>query len=322
MRGRLRGALLALPLLIALGACGPFDQLPIVGKPQPPSHLAALDVKLAGTVYAVQGGRVWKLHGGRLDALTPDGQSYAYPAASADGQVTAAALIGKGHAEIAGGGRDFSSLTPLTHPAADPRLASIDIKPSLSADGMTLAFLSDRSSCTRGGGACPDETVWGGPLHGTARRLVAPTFAGGGADFPTFLPDGSAVLFVSWATGKSVVEQVTLRGAVSPLFTPEEGAVLDPVAGPGGRLAFARRKGTATDIGISDLSGAGAVSLTSFGDARQPAWAPDGQSLVFISAHGGSFDLWQVSLSGKDEPKRLSWGADLDANSRPIWIQG
>ncbi|MEA2646470.1 MAG: hypothetical protein QOE92_1553 [Chloroflexota bacterium] len=80
------------------------------------------------------------------------------------------------------------------------------------------------------------------------------------------------------------------------------------------------RRGGGSDVDVGALDGSGASAITSFGDVRQPQWSPDGQRLVFISAHGGTLDLWSVTADGKGEPKRLTWGADLDANARPAWI--
>jgi len=210
-------------------------------------------------------------------------------------------------------------LTALTHPPDDVHFASIDIKPALSPDGARLAFLSDRSQCARTG-TCPDEGVFEGPVHGTPRRVTNPTFESGGDDFPAYLPDGSALIFVTWLSGKSVVEKKMIGGAVTTLFAPGEGDALDLAPGPEGRLAYALRKGDMSDIVVSQLSGTNPVALTSFADARAPAWSPDGQTIVFISPHAGSFDLWSVGLSGKEQPRRITFGADLDANSRPAWV--
>ena len=65
-----------------------------------------------GTIYVAQGGRIWKLRGGKMTALTAAGQQLAYPTASANGAVTAASVIGHGQAQIAVGGPDFAGSTP------------------------------------------------------------------------------------------------------------------------------------------------------------------------------------------------------------------
>src|SRR5258708_39041567 len=88
-----------------------------------------------------------KVHGGKVTALTDPSLQLAAPTASSDGTVTAVSDVGTGQAQIAVGGPDFSGLVSLTPHRTDPHKASLDLKPSLSADGERLAFMSDRLSC-------------------------------------------------------------------------------------------------------------------------------------------------------------------------------
>ncbi|HEV3231104.1 MAG TPA: hypothetical protein VG245_02490 [Candidatus Dormibacteraeota bacterium] len=313
-RGRRAAALLA---LLALAACSGPSGVPLIGPPAPPGTLSVYPgARWPGTIYVAQGGRIWKLKGGRISAVTPSGQSWDYPAASPDGRVTAAAQIGKGHAEIATGGADFANLSPLTHPVADLLKDSNDLKPAVSPDGRRLAFISDRSA------AYSDEAVWEGPFSPYRPRQVSfPPDGSGGDDSPAYLADGSAVLLVMWRAGRAELGQVTLPAArprVVSTFTDQD--VMDPAPGPDGRLAAIRRRAGRSDVAISATpAGDNPTLVTTWGDARQPAWSPDGRSLVFISPHGGSFDLYQIPAAG-GRPQRLTWGADLDANARPAWI--
>jgi Tol biopolymer transport system component len=311
---------------LAIAACDP-PSVPFIGKAQTPKELTAMDPakQLKGTIYIVSGGRVWRLRGGSLSALTAKEQKLGYPAVSSDGQRTAVAIIGTGHSEIALGGPDFAGMSSLTTPPSDPHKASIDLKPTFSPDGQRLAFMSDRSKC------CTDEEIWEGPYKPYRPRQVStPPDITGGDDSPVYVADGSALLFVAWRSvandSRNIhagLQQASLSGGKPRVvFAPTDGDVLDPAPGPNSRLAYVRRVGDSADVQVGAADASGATKITSFGDARQPVWSPDGKSLLFISQHAGSVDLWSVSADGKGDPQRLTWGADLDANSRPAWIAG
>lgn len=295
-------------------------------KPSTPKELTAIDAAKAvkGTIYLGSSGRIWKLRDGKLTALTGTDRKLAYPTATTDGAHTAVSIMGSGHAEVAVGGADFADLAPLTTTPKDPHLASIDVKPAFSPDGQRLAFMSDRSKC------CTDEAIWEGPYRPYKPRQVStPPDISGGDDAPVYLPGGNALVFVAWrpVAGDTRVVRAGLQQAAVPagklktLLAPSDSDLLDPAPSPDGtRLAFVRRHGETGDAEVGNIDGTAASQLTSFGDVRQPVFSPDGRSLVLISQHGGTLDLWLVSADGKGDPTRLTWGADLDANSRPAWV--
>jgi hypothetical protein len=314
----LRPRLAALVTLsgIALSACNASVSIPGTA-PRTPTQLSARDEAKAikGTIYLAQGGRIWKLRAGKISALTAASQQLAYPTANATGAVTAVSVVGHGQAQLAVGGPDFSALAPLSPAQKNPRRAALDLKPSLSADGKRLAFMSDRSSC------CSDEAIWEGPIR-APRQVSFPPDTTGGDDAPAYLPDASALVLVAWRMNHGNLDQAAVPGGRPRVVIPATDTdVLDPAPGPGGTLAWISRKGDAANVVVGHLDGSAAITVANFGDCRQPIWSPDGQSLVFISGHGGSMDLWSVPASG-GSPQRLTWGADLDANSHPAWIAG
>jgi Tol biopolymer transport system component len=320
---RRRGAraLAAMALGTLLGACSGSAGPLTLGAAKAPSQLSVYtDARFKGTLYVASGGRIWKLKGSSAHAVTPGDRNYAYPTASADGQHTAASLVGKGHAEIAVGGPDFADLVALTKAPADAHKASLDLKPRFSPDGRRLTFISDRSSC------CSDEAVFEGAFLGPAsfrpRRVTTPPDLSGGDDAPAYLADGSAIVLLEWRTNHSQLAEARTVGGVAKIvstFTDED--ILDPSPGPDGRLAEVRRKNGASDLWVSPaVDGDGGVQLTHFGDVRQAAWSADGSEIAFISNHSGTFDLWVVGAAGKGDPRRLTWGASLDAGSTPAWV--
>ena len=317
------GAALTL-LMLVLSGCNP-PSVPIIGKTSPPKDLTAQDAakNVKGTIYLVSGGRVWRLRGGSLSALTGTDRKLGYPTVSADGKTTAVAIIGTGHSEIAVGGPDFADLSSLTTAAKDPHNGSIDIKPAFSPDGSRLAFMSDRSKC------CTDEAIWEGPWKPYKPRQVStPPDLAGGDDAPAYINGGAAIVFVGWRpvgndarnVHAGLQQAAVAGGKPKAILAPADSDALDPAPGPSNKLAFVRRNGDSADIEVGAADGSNSTKITSVGDARQPVWSPDGQSIIFISRHGGSVDLWSISADGKGDPQRLTWGADLDDNSRPAWI--
>jgi len=311
-------AVLALATVLVLLVTACDTNLPVPGaKPGVPTQLTARGEasSVKGTIYVAQGGRIWKLRGGKITALTPSGQQLASPTASANGAVTAASLMGSGQAQVAVGGPDFAGLAPLTPAQKDPHKASLDLKPALSADGARLVFMSDRASC------CSDEAIWEGPIH-RPRQVSFPPDTTGGDDAPAYLPDATGVVLIAWRGNRGNLDQAGVpAGRVKVLAAAAAADFLDPAPGPAGKLAWTTRQGDIANIAVGNLDGSGAVTVASFGDCRQPVWSADGKNLVFISAHGGSMDLWSVPATG-GTPQRLTWGADLDANSHPAWIAG
>jgi hypothetical protein len=311
-------ALLALAVALASLVAACDTNLPIPGGKAPvPTQLTARDeaASIKGSIYVAQGGRIWKLHGGKISVLTPSGQQLAYPTASANGAVTAASVVGSGQAQIAIGGPDFAGLSPLTPAPKDPHRASLDLKPSLSPDGTRMVFMSDRSTC------CSDEAIWEGPIH-RPRQVSFPPDTTGGDDAPAYLPDASGIVLVAWRSNRGNLDQAALpAGRAKLLAAADASDFLDPAPGPGGKLAWTSRQGDTANVVVGNLDGSGGVTVANFGDCRQPVWSADGKSLLFISGHGGSIDLWTVAAAG-GTPQRLTWGADLDANSHPAWIAG
>ena len=299
---------------VALSACDGGVNIPGTAA-KTPTQLSARDEakSIKGTIYVAQGGRIWKLRAGKIAAVTSATQQLAYPTASADGAVTAVSVVGHGQAQLAVGGPDFTGMAPLAPAKKDPHRASLDLKPSLSADGKRLAFMSDRSSC------CSDEAIWEGPIR-APHQVSFPPDTTGGDDAPAYLPDATALVLVAWRMNRGNLDQAAVPVGRPRLMIPAvDTDVLDPAPGPEAKLAWISRKGDTANVVVGRLDGTGATTVASFGDCRQPVWSPDGQSLAFISGHGGSVDLWTVRAGGGN-PQRLTWGADLDANSHPAWI--
>ena len=249
--------------------------------------------------------------------MTPTGLNYSYPAATLDGTTTVATLIAVGQSVLAFGGPDFTGLKlakPLARNAHNS--GSLDLKPSISPNGNRVAFMSDRAALY------PEEAIWEGPITGAPHQASFPPVqdSSGGDDAPAYLADGTAIVFTAWRNGRAGLAQASVVpfGRPRTLLTATDRDYLDPAPGPGGQLAYSQRQGEVENIYVAAADGSGPRALTTFNDARQPAWSPDGKSVLFISPHAGTFDLWVVPAAG-GEPRQLTTAGDLDATSRPAW---
>ena len=87
-------------------------------------------------------------------------------------------------------------------------------------------------------------------------------------------------------------------------------AARNPAYAPDGRLAVS----VDGDLWVFSNSGEWSRVTSGAGWDREPAWTPDGQSLVFSSDRSGNFDLWSVSASTPNaQPTRLTTSPLADA---------
>ncbi|MGH2354880.1 MAG: TolB family protein, partial [Chloroflexota bacterium] len=105
----------------------------------------------------------------------------------------------------------------------------------------------------------------------------------------------------------------------------------------GRRLAYTVRHAGRHDVWASLLDGSGAHPVTSAGLCRAPAWSPDGAWLAYLSAQGGTFDVWAVpapaeaagtvppsgtpSPTAPTAPRQITKGGLLDAASGIAWTR-
>ena len=88
------------------------------------------------------------------------------------------------------------------------------------------------------------------------------------------------------------------------------------------------------DIWIAGANGSAPRQVTTSGACRAPAWSPDGSWLGFLSAQGGTFDVWTVPLgaepgaqAGAEPPplvpagaaRQITRGGLIDAGSGLSW---
>ncbi len=202
-----------------------------------------------------------------------------------------------------------------------------DTQPAFSPDGERIAFRSDRD----GGGIF----VMGATGENTRR-------VSGFGYYPAWTPDGkrifaSTVMFyrpdLRYAYESQVYAfDVEASGSGrGKLITQGIHDAMQPSVSPHGhRIAYWHMAGGRRDVLTIPAVGGKPVAVTDDGHFDwNPAWSPDGKSLLFASDRGGSMNLWRVPIDEKSgvtqgppepvtTPSLFSAGASLSRDGRMI----
>jgi Tol biopolymer transport system component/DNA-binding winged helix-turn-helix (wHTH) protein len=192
-----------------------------------------------------------------------------------------------------------TSPRPFGLPRRVTTRSGLNTSPTLSPDGRTVAYVSDRSGAL--------EIYIAGLAPGA--REIAVTSDGMQNMQPDWSPDGQWIAYHSrsrrgvWIVPASggVPQQVVEFGS-SPAWSPD-GQSLVFTSDAGGMaaqsvLGLVRRDGT----GRKDLTRIGQPA----GGHREPAWAHDGRTVVFAVSRGGwGQEIWTVPVDG-GSPRRLA----------------
>jgi len=228
------------------------------------------------------------------------------------------------------------------HPAAMhfsrvTNFAGVQTQPSLSPDGRSVAFVSNRDGhyniyvgLISGGSLVqitrdpnlkshpswsPDGStiafarlnesgvwdVWVVPaLGGTPRRVIP------NATDPAWSPDGHSLAYENWSTGTIWISSVSGQNGRQLVSTEPGRSATEPRFSPDGRqLAFAdRAPGPYGELALVDVD-SGKVRLLTHDRqlALSPAWSPDSRSIYFASSRSGTLNIWKIGADASGHQK-------------------
>jgi TolB protein len=142
---------------------------------------------------------------------------------------------------------------------------AIEVSPSWSPDGRSLAFVSDRSGFPQ---------VYVMDADGSNQRRL--TFQGTYNTNPAWSPDGKWIAYESRVGGQFDIWLIDPEGTVNVPIITHPRSDESPTWAPNGRkLAFSSRRRGRADIYVVDVSGENVRRITrDAGDNTAPAWGP------------------------------------------------
>ena len=174
--------------------------------------------------------------------------------------------------------------TDGTEPRRIFRADGSALAPQWSADGQWIVFGVGNYFLAR---TRPAQVMMVRPDGSDARVL---TTGAGNAGFPSFAPDGTAVVYRFWSDKAGGLRVLSLKdGAVRTLTTGYDNF---PGWSPqGDRIVFSRLADDDFDIYTIRPDGTGLARLTtSPGNDSHPAWSADGEHILFSSSRYGFKD--------------------------------
>jgi Tol biopolymer transport system component len=181
---------------------------------------------------------------------------------------------------------------------------------------------------TGSGSGDSDTAVYVADASGQNVRRVPAKGLSGKYLYPSWMPDGKAVVVVDAAApGGSTLYRIDLESGDSTALTrPAEVLAGMPSVSPDGKLiAFAGQLNegqkydqTRNQIWLMPIGGGKLTSLSA-GQGRQPDWSPDGRWLAFASGRGdpaGKHAVFVVDRKGRNLTQLTEYSVNAQ---HPVW---
>lgn len=218
--------------------------------------------------------------GGPARRVTSDVEVEAFPVWSPDGQ---ALYFARNQVSVQVQALPVDGGAPRT--LLDWPNYAIEFAASLSPDGTTLLFTSNRSG---------NRDIWSLPVAGGE---PAPFIAAPSADYdPRYSPDGRQVLFTSDRAGSVDLWVVPATGGEPSRLTNDRAVETEAAWSPDGtRVVYV----AAGELRMVSASGGEPVLLSrEASQVRLPQWSPDGRFIYFIGAAAGGLAQYRIPSEG------------------------
>ncbi len=199
--------------------------------------------------------------------------------------------------------------------------SSLGVAPSWSPDGRLIAYQS------------PDYDIYMMNNDGTHRRALTSDLYRD--EQPAWSPDGERIAYVSERGGAQELWIISLDGGAASKLTSGQGWKHSPSWSPDARsIAYvvSPEKNGQGDIWIIDVANGRESQLTRDGNARSPAWHPNGKEIAYLRLRPGGYDIilsnvdngaerllvsdshWKGQLSWSPDGKSLAFASYRDGN--------
>jgi Tol biopolymer transport system component len=250
------------------------------------------------TVQVNEISNVWMAQGGdaaRARQITSGANNYFDPDFTPDGKIVYASMI-SGNPEIWVMDQEGNNQKQLT------ANQSLDIQPSVSADGRYIVFISDRAGKT--------TDIWRMDINGGNPKQLT---SGNGGLNPQCTPDSRWVVYsTSSASGTPSLWKVSIDGGEPVLITDEHTS--SPVISPDGKLiacAYWDLKDTSKRLRIALFPIDGGEPVKTFDIPNSNLrWTADGRALTYINTRNGVSNLWIQPIEGGTPRQLTTFNAD------------
>jgi serine/threonine protein kinase len=180
-----------------------------------------------------------------------------------------------------------------TRPLTSPSNQDVDVSPSISPDGSSVAFIRSNA-----GGASADLYI--APLNGGASKRL--TYDGRSVGQLSWTPNGREIVFHRSLGGLWRIP--ASGGTAEPVAGLGSGAESPSIASKGNQLAYAQTGLSNWKISRVDLkddkhaAGAPVVVTSGKGIKLRPTVSPDGQRIAFESDRLGYAEIWVCNTDG------------------------
>lgn len=178
--------------------------------------------------------------------------------------------------------------------------------PAWSPDGRRLAVVLTR-----------DEASQIYLINADGSGLSRLTQGGNIDTEPAFSPDGQTIYFTSDRGGSPQIYRISVNGGDAKRVSFSGSYNVSPTVSPDGRhLAYISRDEGRFRVALLELSSGQTRVLTDSARDESPAFAPNGQAVLYATVQGGRGILGTVSLDGKTRARLSESGVDA---REPAW---